>query len=211
MPFPNNPYMRSYAGYQPVPRATDYRPQPQQQRAPAPSPMMMPQQQQPSQPGMMPPIGPAMQLFGGGGASLGAGAVGTGSTATMAGGSLGMTGFGAGGAGSGMGALGGVGAGAGTAAGAGGAGAGAGGGLAAMGPIAGFAALIGGGKLLEERNSQSPVGRGLLSMLGPSISQMRADPKLAVTTAVGLPFLNGFIRNNKAASAKPEWAGFMGF
>lgn len=74
-------------------------------------------------------------------------------------------------------------------------------------PLA-FAAMIGGGKLIEHNNPDSTYGRGLLSMLGPDFNQIKADPKLGFTTALGVPFLNGFIRNDKAAHAKPEWDFF---
>jgi len=119
-------------------------------------------------------------------------------------------------AGGGAGAAGGAGAG-GTsagAAGAGGAGAGAGatgaGGLGALGWAGLIAAGVIAGKETEQTQSQNPIGRGLLSALGPSIPQMKEDPKLALTTALGVPFINGAIRSDKSASAAPEWRSLFG-
>jgi hypothetical protein len=73
-----------------------------------------------------------------------------------------------------------------------------------------WAALIGLGKGVEHKNPNTPYGRALLSGLGPSLNQIKADPKLGLTTALGVPFLNGWIRNDKAAKAKPEWGGLFG-
>lgn len=99
-----------------------------------------------------------------------------------------------------------------TATGAGGpAGGGGASGLGALGPAAGFAALIGSGKLIENKTHDTPLGRGLLSGLGPSLAQIQKDPKLGFTTAIGVPFLNGWLRNDDAAEADPEWASLFGF
>ena len=84
---------------------------------------------------------------------------------------------------------------------------GGGSGLAAAAPALGYAYLIGQGKMLENQYPDSPLGRALLSGLGPSIPQMIADPKLAGFAALGVPFLGGVFRNDKAAKAEPEFAG----
>ncbi len=68
-----------------------------------------------------------------------------------------------------------------------------------------FAYLIAKGKTLEQKNPNSVLGRGLLSGLGPSFNQVKKDPKLAVIPH----FLHGWLRNKKAAKAKPEWAGLF--
>ena len=78
-----------------------------------------------------------------------------------------------------------------------------------MSPFA-IAALIMAGKRVENQNADNPLGRGLLSMLGPSAAQIKEDPKIGLTTALGIPFINGWIRNDKAANAKPEWASLFG-
>lgn len=79
-------------------------------------------------------------------------------------------------------------------------------GFGAFGPAAAFAALIGAGKLIESENADSPLGRGLLSGLGPSISQIFEDPKLGAFAALGVPFLGGIFRSKKASRTEPEWA-----
>lgn len=91
---------------------------------------------------------------------------------------------------------------------AGGSGAGAGAGAFAI-PAAAAVGIMA-GKTLESQYPDTWLGRGLLSGLGPSIPQVMADPKLGLTTALGLPFLNGWIRNDKAANAKPEWFQMFG-
>lgn len=65
-----------------------------------------------------------------------------------------------------------------------------------------YARLIAAGKVIENKNPNSFLGRGLLSGLGPSFNQVKADPKLAFLG----PFA-GLFRNQKAAEAKPEWYG----
>lgn len=90
---------------------------------------------------------------------------------------------------------------------------GAGGGMSSLAGAATpalFAALIGAGKNVESNNPDSWYGRGLLSMLGPSGNQIKQDRKLGWTTALGIPFVNGFIRNDDAAKADPEWKGVFG-
>lgn len=136
-------------------------------------------------------LGEGSPLAGGG-----AGAGAAGGAATPAAGA-GATGAGA------------TGAGAGGAGGAGG-GAAAAGGLGALGWAGLIAAGVIAGKETEQTQSQNPIGRGLLSALGPSIPQMKEDPKLALTTALGVPFINGAIRSDKSASAAPEWRSLFG-
>ncbi len=79
-----------------------------------------------------------------------------------------------------------------------------------LGPIGAIATAIVAGKTIEQKNPNSIVGRGLLSGLGPSFNQIRADPKLGALTLAGLPFLGGAVRNDKAANASPEWAFLFG-
>lgn len=143
----------------------------------------------------------AYDLWGGAGAGAGAfpsSAAAASSAATGPGGLL--AGGGVTSAGAGTGATGGL-------SGMFGGGAGA---MGSLGPIGAIAALIASGKTIEHNNANNPLGRGLLSMLGPSLNQVKADPKLGLTTLFGLPFLNGFIRNDKAAHAKPEWSFLFG-
>lgn len=83
-------------------------------------------------------------------------------------------------------------------------------GMGAMATPLAFAALIAGGKMIEHDNPDSWYGRALLSGLGPSISQIEADPKLGLLTAIGLPFLGGWLRSDDAADTAPEWAGLFG-
>lgn len=133
------------------------------------------------------PLASMLSMLNGGGTAAGAtGATGT-AGATGATGTAGATGA------TGAGAAGGAGAGA------------AGAGAAAMAIPAAIAAAIMGGKELEQRESKSPLGRGLLSGLGPSFSQVKEDPKLALTTLLGVPFINGAIRSDKAGSATTDW------
>lgn len=77
-------------------------------------------------------------------------------------------------------------------------------GLAALGPAAGFAALIGAGKILQNNDPDSFMGKSLHGLLGPSISQMFADP---LNTLLG-PF-QGFT-SSKARNTEPEWMGALG-
>jgi hypothetical protein len=83
-----------------------------------------------------------------------------------------------------------------------------GGAMGAWATPAAFAALIGAGKLIEHNNPGSWYGRAGLSLLGPSGKQVLADPADPRLLFAGP--LAGFIRNDEAASAKPEWAGAFG-
>ena len=88
-----------------------------------------------------------------------------------------------------------------------GAGGGASGGLGGMGPLL-YAYLIGKGKMLENENPDSALGKGLLAGLGPSFAQVREDPMgMGLPTALGLPFLTPFTGSKKARATEPEWAG----
>lgn len=100
----------------------------------------------------------------------------------------------------------GVGGGAGAGAAGGGAGASGGAGAAGMAGM-GYAAIpaaVIAGKYYETNHPDSPLARTSLSLAGPSAGQMMEDPKLAATTALGLPFLNGFIRSDKSAGKENE-------
>ena len=114
-----------------------------------------------------------------------------------------------------VGGAGAAGAGGGAAAGAGAAGGGAGaggaGGAALMNPYLAIPAAVVAGKTYESYHPDSPISRASLSLAGPSAGQMMKDPKLAATTALGVPFLNGFIRSDKAAGADTElqWLGSL--
>lgn len=69
-----------------------------------------------------------------------------------------------------------------------------------------WAALIMLGKRVEHNNPDSPLGKGLLAGLGPSIAQIREDPKgMGLPTLAGLPFLTPFTGSKKARETKPEW------
>jgi hypothetical protein len=71
-----------------------------------------------------------------------------------------------------------------------------------------YAYLIGKGKMIEADNPDSPLGKGLLATLGPSIAQIKEDPKgMGLPTALGLPFLTPFTGSDKARRTAPEWAG----
>jgi len=93
-------------------------------------------------------------------------------------------------------------------------GGGSGGGGGGMSNVAGgatpllWAYMIGKGKMIESKNPDTPVGNGMLAGLGPSLAQIKEDPKgMGIPTAIGLPFLTPFTGSKKAKSTKPEWAG----
>lgn len=72
-----------------------------------------------------------------------------------------------------------------------------------------WAYLIGKGKMIENQNPNSPVGKGLLAGLGPSFAQIKEDPKgMGLPTLAGLPFLTPWTGSKKARETEPEWAGF---
>lgn len=74
-----------------------------------------------------------------------------------------------------------------------------------------IAALIGMGKNTEANHPDTAMGKGLLGTLGPSISQVAADPKgMGIPTALGLPFLTPFTGSDKARRTRPEWSGMFG-
>jgi hypothetical protein len=60
-------------------------------------------------------------------------------------------------------------------------------GLSAFGAASVFAALITIGKQVEANNENNAVGKTLLSLLGPSIQQVQADPKQAIGPLIGVP------------------------
>lgn len=150
--------------------------------------------------GVSPPTGLLSQFMGGG---VGAGgAYSTTQAAAPAGGlaqSLGVAAV-PGGIGNAAGA-----GGAASATGSGGSAGGAAGAGAFANPYMLIPAAVAAGKMYESKNPDSPISRASLSLAGPSIAQMWEDPKLAATTAAGIPFINGLIRSDKAAKKKPEW------
>lgn len=78
--------------------------------------------------------------------------------------------------------------------------------MGSLGPVAAIMAAVAASKAVEANQSpDSGFGKFLGSVNAPSINQIKEDPKIGVTTAIGIPFINGFIRNDKAASARPEW------
>jgi hypothetical protein len=76
-------------------------------------------------------------------------------------------------------------------------------------PLA-IAALIAGGKMAESKDPNGPMGKIGQTFLGPSLAQIGADPKVGLTTILGVPFLNSFIMSDKAKGTAPEWAGLFG-
>lgn len=83
--------------------------------------------------------------------------------------------------------------------------------LSSLGPIAAIAAAIGVSKAAEANQGNSDLGKLLGSLNAPSLNQIKEDPKLGLTTALGIPFVNGLIRNDAAANARPEWESLLGF
>lgn len=95
--------------------------------------------------------------------------------------------------------------------GSGGAGGSSAGGLGGLALPLAYAAMIGIGKGVEAKHPNTPYGKALLGGLGPSISQVMADPKgMGIPTALGLPFLTPFTASKKARETKPEWGGLFG-
>lgn len=89
-----------------------------------------------------------------------------------------------------------------------------GGGLGGAGPAGLFAALIGLGKNTEANHPNTAMGKGLLGLLGPSISQVVKDPMgMGLPTLLGAPFLTPFTSSKESQATKPEWSGLfnMGF
>lgn len=99
---------------------------------------------------------------------------------------------------------------------AGGGGAGAGGGaspggsMGSLGPIAAIMAAVAVSKGAEARNSDGPIGTLGRTFMAPSGNQIKEDPKVGMTTALGIPFINNWIMNDKAKKARPEWEGLFG-
>lgn len=82
--------------------------------------------------------------------------------------------------------------------------------MGSLGPIAAIMAAVAATKEMERAQGNSTMGKIWGTFNAPSFNQIKADPKLGFTTAAGIPFINGFIRNDKAANAKPEWQGLLG-
>lgn len=147
-------------------------------------PVQQPTQAPPQQGGggmpMMNPMG-AMGMFGGGGGGAAAGGAANGVEAAAAANSAG-----AGGAGGGMGSLG------------------------ALGPVGAIMAAVALTKGMEYRNPDSLAGKLSRTFNAPSLAQIKEDPKVGVTTALGVPFLNNWLMNDKAKKTKPEWESFLG-
>lgn len=92
-------------------------------------------------------------------------------------------------------------------------GAGAGSGvMGSLGPIGAIAAAVMASKGAEQSLNQSgsPLGKVMSSFNAPSGAQIMKQPELGVTTALGVPFLNGLLIDDDAATASPEWSGLMG-
>jgi hypothetical protein len=148
--------------------------------------------QQPQQQSQGPSFNPMSMMGAAPAASTGAGSFGAGG---MAGGGFAQGGAMGGGFGQGGAAMGSAGGG------------GMGSALAGAGPYAAMAAAVLAGKTAEYKNPGEWYSDASLSLLGPSFNQMKEDPKLGLMTALGLPFLNGFIASDKAKAAPPEWYG----
>lgn len=89
-------------------------------------------------------------------------------------------------------------------------GGGAGGAMSSLGPIAAIMAAVAATKGAEARNPDSLVGKLGRTFNAPSGAQIAADPKVGMTTALGIPFINNWIMNDKAKKARPEWEGLLG-
>ena len=82
--------------------------------------------------------------------------------------------------------------------------------MGSLGPIGAIAAAVMMSKGMEADQGNSPMGKVMGSLNAPSAAQIMEDPKTGVTTAFGVPFLNGFIRNDESANARPEWESLFG-
>lgn len=82
--------------------------------------------------------------------------------------------------------------------------------MGSLGPVAAIMAAVAASKAVEANNSNNGLGKALGSFNAPSIAQIQADPKTGFTTAAGIPFVNGFIRNKKSAETRPEWESLFG-
>lgn len=90
-------------------------------------------------------------------------------------------------------------------------GGGGGSGMGGLGAGAGYAAAIGIGKNTEYNHPDTAMGQGLLAGLGPSASQIQADPiGMGLPTALGAPFLTPFTSSTAAQATAPEWQGIFG-
>lgn len=85
-----------------------------------------------------------------------------------------------------------------------------GGAMGSLGPIAAIMAAVALSKGVEYRNSDNMLGKLGQTFNAPSINQIREDPKVGLTTALGIPFVNSFIMNKKAKKAQPEWEQMFG-
>lgn len=101
-------------------------------------------------------------------------------------------------------------AGSGTASTGAGAGSGTTGALGSLGPIGAIAAAVAVSKGMEARNPDGVAGKLGRAFNAPSAAQVKEDPRTGLTALLGLPFLNYFLMNDKAKSAKPEWESLLG-
>jgi hypothetical protein len=83
-------------------------------------------------------------------------------------------------------------------------------GLSSAGMATGIGALIMIGRIIQDNNKDNALGKGLLGLMGPGIDQVMDNPKLAIPTALGVPFLNAFGLFDKKPSVGPNFNSIMG-
>jgi TolA-binding protein len=83
--------------------------------------------------------------------------------------------------------------------------------MGSLGPIAAIMAAVAVTKGAEYRSPDSAVGKLGQTFNAPSFNQIKADPKVGLTTLAGIPFINALIMNDKAKRAQPEWEQLFGF
>lgn len=66
-------------------------------------------------------------------------------------------------------------------------------------------AAIMGGKLAQRKWGDSPGGRAMHSILGPSLSQLKEDPIQILPMLGGMPWINGIIGSKVSIEEDPEW------
>lgn len=77
--------------------------------------------------------------------------------------------------------------------------------LGSLGPVGAIMAGVVASKGLEYRHPNGVIGTLGQTFNAPSFNQIKKDPKVGVTTALGIPFINSLIMNDKAKKAQPEW------
>lgn len=66
------------------------------------------------------------------------------------------------------------------------------------------------GKNIESSNADNPLGQGLLAGLGPSASQIFADPiGMGLPTLLGAPFLTPLTASQKSQNTAPWWSSLF--